>query len=336
MCLLMNKEKNYINSPKKIMSRYNIKKFIYNDYFIIFCVIILPWILLYTLDFKPKLFGDGEYIRESKLLVGLIKSKISFGDFYFTEGFFTIIYYAIPFSLISYNSTNDTYLIAAQLFNLIILLISFRLLLKLCSILKINKILFAIISLLNPIHIYYSFGILSEIPIFFTICVALYYFFKFIIQDNRVSFIIFSIFIFLSVSIRPNLILLLVLLVALLYINRKVLKFNYLIKNLLILTILFTIVLFSSLKFGKSVTSKLQKNQLDLLSFGAVMSTFQFFDEPTNWNFFNIEYRDNSKDYLIWIRCLDSLGNHVEANNLVYNKVFFPIFFKYGTITLLN
>lgn len=165
-------------------------------------------VLFYFLPFKPKPYGDGEYHRGTLQLMEFIRNGFH-GDVEVTKGLFTLLYYLIPYSLLTLFKGQKVLWLGALVFNWLCVSLGVHLLFRSLKNMSVNeRILFPLFVLINlfPIHIYYAMGILSESAAFL-LSSAFVYFLSELYQSDRPgnkTAIWLSVVLACFISVRPN------------------------------------------------------------------------------------------------------------------------------------
>jgi hypothetical protein len=277
-------------------------------------------LVFYILPFKPKPFGDGEYHRGTLQLLDYISHGFT-GQVEVSKGFFTLLYYAIPYSLTAWLGNQKILLLAGLLFNW--LAVSYgvqRLLGALREAGLTPKLCAGVFVLMNlfPIHIYYSMGILSEAPAF--LLVSLFVGWLYRVYQTPASestwkpFLYCGIFLALFISVRPNFLPFVVpFFIVVLFRN-----WNWKQKGMLIGSVFIPLTVFFLIE------KKLDNTDAEFKKFqlvkGFVWSRYELRDEPFNWlpqhgmdAYASLDYKNNLKKRV-------ELLNYCKANNLDLQK----------------
>jgi len=133
-------------------------------------------LIVLTLPFKAKPFGDITFHEESKNLALFIKGKIPFEKVLITKAPGPILFYTPAYLLAPSDATDNQLWVYGVVFTSIIIIISllliFRIAISFFS--KEVGLLSVLLFFIFPIHCYYSLGILAEAPAFFSLALAIY------------------------------------------------------------------------------------------------------------------------------------------------------------------
>ena len=145
------------------------------DLTIVFVSMIMMLIVL-TLPFKAKPFGDITFNEESKNLALFIKGKVPFDEVAITAAPGPIIFYTPAYLVAPSDATDNQLWVYGVIFTSIIITISLLLIFRIGTSFFSKEIglLSILLFFIFPIHCYYSLGILAEAPAFFSLTLALY------------------------------------------------------------------------------------------------------------------------------------------------------------------
>lgn len=165
--------------------------------------------LFYFLPFKPKPFGDGEYHEGTIQLIQFVLNGFQ-GEVRVDKGLFTLFYYFIPYSLAFVFHNNAVYYLFGVIFNSLITCWAILYLFKSFDLLQFSKkSKFWVIVLLSlfPIHVYYAMGILAESGSFFSVCLMVYLWVKWITlkSGSKRDCFLLAFSVVMLIGFRPNL-----------------------------------------------------------------------------------------------------------------------------------
>jgi hypothetical protein len=261
----------------------NRKLFFIGFFILIFCF------FFFVGSIGPKKLGDNVFNTEALRLATYILGNKSI-EIQFSHAIVPALYYTIP-ALINEVFSLDMFYEISIILNLV--LISFSLYFLYCIAFKILESynfagLFLILFLTVPSFIYYSYGILSEPPGFFLMTLFLYYSSEYNIKRRKIDLFCSSLFLGLFISCRPNL---MVVIPLVIFISILIKKYR------IGLIGVYSFLIFISIS---AIAKLATENKNDKTAFLIEQIRFgQFFMryEPTDWSFFNGEYRPNSVDY---------------------------------------
>jgi len=296
---------------------------------LIVLISILMMAVVLNLPFKAKPFGDDySFHAQSKALAAYIKGDGSYDNVTLTKAVGPVIFYTPAYLLAPSNPTDNQLwvnaIIATFTISTISLLLVFRIGLNLfCKEVGLLAVLF---FFLFPIHIYYSLGILAEVPAFFSLTVALYGWSIVFLNPNKIKgWIILVLGLWFLILNRPNAILLLglgILILSYSFFMRKAF-FKAYGKKLALTFFAVGVLSFGVLQIAKAVTAaKSNENQEGLFYFVAHLGRFQFREEPTDFRFWDNDIRPDSKDYQNWGKSGEELGIIMEKQHRTYNDVY--------------
>jgi hypothetical protein len=93
-----------------------LRSFLVNYPFV--CTLILG-LIFYVLPFKPKPFGDGEYHEGTIQLLDYILAGFQ-GPIRVDKGLVTLLYYALPYSLVHFLHLDSAYYLSGVVFNVLV------------------------------------------------------------------------------------------------------------------------------------------------------------------------------------------------------------------------
>jgi hypothetical protein len=297
------------------------------DLTIVFVSMIMMLIVL-TLPFKAKPFGDITFHEESKNLALFIKGKIPFEKVLITKAPGPILFYTPAYLLAPSDATDNQLWVYGVVFTSIIIIISllliFRIAISFFS--KEVGLLSVLLFFIFPIHCYYSLGILAEAPAFFSLALAIYgWSIAFHKPKKKSGWIILTIGMWLLILNRPNTMLILGLgfIVVFYSFLKNKFFFQHYGKKLGITFFSVAILGFGILQLAKNITgNKSASNQDSLLYYVAHQGRFEFREELTDFRFWDDEVRPDSKDYQNWRKSGDDLAAIITSTNRSYNDVY--------------
>jgi|GEM_PF-1050269 len=273
-------------------------------------LLILSYLGVALLPFAPNKFGDLEFHDEAKAISLAIHGAAPWTQVAIARAPAPTLYYTIPYLFVPPGSDENTYWLAAFLWTIAWMVGALLLLRRTGEILAgpVGGKIVALLSLLSPFAVYYSYGILAETPAYLGAVLFTYGWARWrAAPDRRLLFspgwgaVVVGLAIF--VLSRPNAVLLL--LVALLagirlYYSgnperRRAGKFT-----------LAIVLLVGMIVAGASVAVRLlpgnptDNPQVAYLAHVVFHGRFQFRTEPWDWRFWGKATRVGSVDYANW------------------------------------
>ena len=296
----------------------------------VFIVSVSTVLMLFvsTLPFKANKFGDMNFHIESKNVALFLKGKVDFDKVVITKAPGPILFYTPAYLLAPADATDDQLWLYAVIFLSIIttlgLLIIFRVGCLFFS--KEVGLLAVLLFFIFPIHCYYSFGILAEIPAFFSLTLAIFgWTLAFKEPHEKRGWLVLNFGMWLLIMNRPNAMLLLgILFVVVVYSYFKNKSFfeNYR-KKLALTFLIVTALSVGGLQLAKRTTlNKSGENQETLFYFVAHQGRFQFREEPLDFRFWDNNNRSDSKDYQNWVKSREELATEMTKTNRSFNGVY--------------
>jgi 4-amino-4-deoxy-L-arabinose transferase-like glycosyltransferase len=296
----------------------------------VFIVSVSTVLMLFvsTLPFKANKFGDMNFHIESKNVALFLKGKVDFDKVVITKAPGPILFYTPAYLLAPADATDDQLWLYAVIFLSIIttlgLLIIFRVGCLFFS--KEVGLLAVLLFFIFPIHCYYSFGILAEIPAFFSLTLAIFgWALAYEEPHEKRGWLVLNFGMWLLIMNRPNAMLLLgILFVVVVYSYFKNKSFfeNYG-KKLALTFLIVTALSVGGLQLAKRTTlNKSGENQETLFYFVAHQGRFQFREEPLDFRFWDNNNRSDSKDYQNWVKSREELAAEMTKTNRSFAAVY--------------
>ncbi len=170
------------------------------------------------LPFAPKKFGDLVFNREAKALARAVRGAGSWDEVRITRATAPVLYYAIPYAVVSPGSNDDSYWRAAFIWTMIWMCVAL-LLVRRCGEYLGGPVVgktAALFTLLSPFSVYYSYGILAEPPAYLGVVLLTYAYLRWKnsprdLSKSRGDILLLSLGLVIFVLSRPNSVLLLLL-----------------------------------------------------------------------------------------------------------------------------
>ena len=288
----------------------------------------LLMVLVSTLPFKANKFGDMNFHIESKNAALFLKGKVDFDKVVITKAPGPILFYTPAYLLAPADATDDQLWLYAVIFLSILTTISLLLIFRIgCTFFsKEVGFLAVLLFFIFPIHCYYSFGILAEIPAFFSLTLAIYgWTLAFKQPAKNTGWFVLNFGMWLLIMNRPNTMLLLGLLFVMViysFFKNKPFFEGYG-KKLAITFLTVTVLSFLGLQLAKRTTLNVSgENQETLFYFVAHQGRFQFREEPLDLRFWDNNNRSDSKDYQNWEKSREELAFKMAETNRSFKEVY--------------
>jgi hypothetical protein len=285
-------------------------------------------LLVSNLPFKANKFGDMNFHIESKNAALFLKGKVDFDKVVITKAPGPVLFYTPVYLLAPVDATDDQLWLYAVVFLSILTTLSLLLIFRIgCSFFsKEVGLLALLLFFIFPIHCYYSFGILAEIPAFFSLSLAIFgWALAFKEPAKNLGWIILNVGLWLIIMNRPNTMLLLGLLLAVIiysFFKNKPFFDDYG-KKLAFTFLTVTILSFIGLQLAKRTTLNTSgENQETLFYFVAHQGRFQFREEPLDFRFWDSNNRSDSKDYQNWVKSREELAAEMTQTNRSFAAVY--------------
>ncbi|WP_281298306.1 hypothetical protein [Flavobacterium limnophilum] len=290
-------------------------------------VVLSAIVMLIVLNFpfSANLLGDYTFHEESKNMALFLKGEVASDKVVITKAPGPILFYTPAYLLASSDATDEQLWVYGVLFTSIIVTISLLLIFRIAAAFFSKEVglLSVLLFFVFPIHCYYSLGILAEIPAFFSLVLALYgWAIAFSEASKKRGWLLLTLGMWLLILNRPNALLLLgILLAVIAYSFFKKKSFYALYGKKLGFTFI-TVLLFSmgTLQMAKTINgNSSNQSQEFYFYYVAFQGRFQFRDEPTDWRFWESDNRPDSKDYQNWIRSgseLDAVMVKTKQSNI--------------------
>lgn len=138
------------------------------DRFDFLCIpaLLLSFVVVSMLPASPSRFGDIYFHQEAQVLAHAIRGTAHWNEVSFARAPAPVVYYAIPYSLLSPNSPEKAYWQAAVVWNGFWMIIAVLLIRRTGELLldTTSGRIAALLCLSAPFAVYYSFGVSSETP----------------------------------------------------------------------------------------------------------------------------------------------------------------------------
>jgi hypothetical protein len=170
------------------------------------------------LPFAPKKFGDLAFHEEAKSLALAVRGAAPWSDLQINRAPAPVLYFAIPYIVVSPGADDDAYWRAAFIWTVICMCISIVLVRRSGEFLGgpvVGKTA-AMLTLLSPFSVYYSYGILAETPAYLGVVLFTYAYLRWKslgreLSQSRWDVLLLALGLSIFVLSRPNSVLLLLL-----------------------------------------------------------------------------------------------------------------------------
>lgn len=258
---------------------------------------VLFWGLYFSPLPKPKPFGDDIFNTEAWIISDVIKGNKPVDSIKLDHTPLGSIYYVIPALISPSSPTSPIYYRNAIIWNFIFFMLSTWLYIQAFRKLFNNKglLIFMLLYFLPPVNIYYHIGFQTEPLAYFFVGAIAWYCSNRQLSSNlnysKYDNLLVGLLISLLITIRPNAIFLipLILLFSLLFKKKSL----FIIGSISSVFFVGITLLTSTIKSNNDTSKDSVVFLLEQIHVG------QFFlrHEPTDWSFFNNEYRPSSRDY---------------------------------------
>jgi 4-amino-4-deoxy-L-arabinose transferase-like glycosyltransferase len=297
-------------------------------YLIILLITLCTTLVVALLPFKAQTFGDDTFHVESKNMALFLKGALPASQVAVTKAPGPVIFFTTAYLFAPADASDRQLWHYGVVMNTILLGISLLLLYKTSVSLFSRQVavLTVLLLLLFPIHSYYSFAIMAEVPAFFCLSLALYGWSRVAaLPGERRGWILIVSGITLLTVTRPNALLLLGVAAVILgysYFVRREFFRSY--SRQIMVSIISVLILgFSILAAAKSITGGTQSDSQDnLLYYVAHQGRFQFRNEPLDFRFWDGDIRPDSQDYKDWKASYNDLHLKMSAQNLSFKETF--------------
>jgi hypothetical protein len=185
---------------------------------VVVILLLATFIGVAILPFAPQKLGDLVFHREAKVLALAIRGAAPWGEVHIARAPIPVLYYAIPYAVVSPGSDDDTYWRAALIWTVIWMCVSLVLVRRSGEFLgglAVGKTA-TLFTLLSPFSVYYSYGILAEPPAYIGVVLFTYAYLRWKssprdLSQSRWDVFLLSLGLSIFVLARPNSVLLLLL-----------------------------------------------------------------------------------------------------------------------------
>jgi hypothetical protein len=282
------------------------------DKFDVLCIVavLLSFAVTSRLPFAPSKYSDAYFHDEAKQLVRVVKGVDGWDQIHMARAPGPVLYYAVPYMLVQTNAPEKSYWQAAFIWNVLWMVVAILLIRRAGDSFwspQTGK-LAAILSIVVPFGIYYSFGIAGETPAYVAAAIFVYGWARWREKATARIFgrtAILPLFGLVALVLcRPNALIVLgivALCAVALWVGNKVDERRQAGFAVLCLAIVSGMILCTSLVLKQLPSQKgvgtQASNFADVLFFGS----FQFRNEPWDWRFWGKATRQGSADYENWI-----------------------------------
>jgi hypothetical protein len=185
---------------------------------VVVLLLLVTFVGVAILPFAPKKYGDLVFHREAKAFASAIRGAGSWDDARIVRAPLPVLYYAIPYTLVRPGSDDDAYWRAGFIWTVLWMCVALVLIRRSGEFLGgpvVGKTA-ALLTLLSPFSVYYSYGILAEPPAYIGAVVFTYAYLRWKnspreLSKSRGDIFLLSFGLLMFVLSRPNTVLLLLL-----------------------------------------------------------------------------------------------------------------------------
>lgn len=301
------------------------------DLFIVFLT-VLAYVLVLSVPFKAKPFGDMFFHVETKSLAAFIRGALPFSSVAITHAPGPVFFYLLPYLMVDPAAGDNSFWYAGIIWTSLWMLLSMILLRH--SVKKLfgdpTSKLAAIVFAIFPLHIYYSLGIMAESVAFFSVILMIYGWANW--RDSGYSawqrsrgWWLMTIGLAYLILSRPNALFILGLLVLVMALAYKFKK-NYFRTTFAAISIMIGLVFvgdYGILEIVKKAPGNKSNAEQEMLLFYVIHEgRFQFRNEPFDWRYWENELRDGSKDYADWVQSKKDLKQEQIATGKTRKEVY--------------
>jgi hypothetical protein len=279
----------------------------------------------------PKKFGDGDFHAEAKTLALAIQQAAPWTDVSITHAPAPVVYYVIPYLAVLPGSDDNTYWLAAVIWTIGWMVLSILLIRRVGETIGgalVGK-LAASFVILTPFGVYYSYGILAEVPAYIGAVLLAYGWARWRTASHKPSSFgaecwLVSGGLSLFVLSRPDALLVLplaLMAVAIMWRTRPLearreakLTTVYIIIASLVVAISSIIVTLLPVRAGS-------RPQTDTLSHVALQGRFQYRTEPWDWREWSRANRQGSADHTQWANKRADFKRESEETGIPVSKI---------------
>jgi hypothetical protein len=272
---------------------------------------VICFLIVGLLPFAPSPFGDVNFHQEAKTLSLALRGSSAWSDLRISHAPGPALYYAIPYLLVPTGASEHTYWLAACIWNFLCTTLATLLIYFAARRLAGERTgrIAAILVLIAPFGIYYSFGIAAETPGFLGAAAFAYGWARYRTHQANGALISCSGLILLVLN-RPNTLpvaALAVLIAALGWTSKSAIMRAE--ARLAFLCALFTFgaVVIASVLLAQQTGNEGLRVQTTNIYDILLQGSFQFRTEPWDWRNWGKNTRAGSQDYQNWSEQRDKL-----------------------------
>jgi hypothetical protein len=282
------------------------------DKFDLFCIValLLSFLVISRLPAAPSKYGDMYFHQEAQTLARSFYGVYSWKQVTVVRAPGPVIYYAVPYLFVRPDAPEENYWRAALIWNALWMAVAILLIRRTASLL-LNPVagkFAAIMALMVPFAVYYSFGVAAETPTYVSAVFFLYGWARWR-NDPKYRFSSGAFMamggLFAMTLFRPNVLVVLGITALcgaarwLRHSKRGIAdaKFALLCIATGVATAILISVLVKNLPANRGANNMQDTNLSEVLLFGS----FQFRSEPWDWRFWGKATRDGSLDYQNWV-----------------------------------
>lgn len=284
----------------------------------------------YILPFAPKRFGDLDFHIEAQRLVFALKGVGAWGDVVVSKAPAPVAYYAIAYLFVPATASEGAFWLAGLVWNFVCLTAAVLMMRRVAAHLggeKAGRMAVGLYFLL-PYCIYYSFGILAEVPAAVGLVVFFYGWTRWQQSErNRVigvAWIVSLAGLLLFTLSRPNGGLLLGMIALYAFYSMRSVESRQDARFLLtLLSCSVTLFLVTLMLVPLLPGRPLGRRQIENLAFSMVIGRFQYRTEPFNWEYWAKATREGTPDYTACDLKFEELARESQATGVPVHRLQF-------------
>jgi len=291
---------------------------------------LLSFILMTRLPFSAAKYGDLYFHEEAKKLAHIVQGSESWKTLTIARAPGPAVYYAVPYTILKADSSDEAYWRAAFLWNVLWMLVAILLIRRTAEMLggaTAGRVA-AVCSLILPFGAYYGFGIAAETPGYVAAVVFLYGWARWQKRaehraiNSSLALALFGLIALIFCRMNAG-ILLAVALICGAALYRRSSPERALARRFAILC--FAAGIASVYLISAAVRQLPSPREVDMQAsnFSEVvfLGSFQFRTEPWDWRFWGKSTRQGSVDYRNWVDARNELVKQAENEGLPLSKL---------------
>ena len=150
-------------------------------------LVVISYVVVSKLPFAPQKFGDGVFHNEARSAALAVRGTEPWTKVKISRAPGPVLYYAVPYLLLPSGSSDESYWRAAFVWS-VLWMSAATLLLRRAAAIKFGSDggkLAALLTLILPLNVYYSYGIVAEPPAYAAVTLVTYGWARWSTSDNR-------------------------------------------------------------------------------------------------------------------------------------------------------